>query len=113
MLGMLVDSNSANPVKGDEVPGKRSADSSNVDEAGRSAVAEVCQGQIGEVDHEEQLGKPEVRAHPEVDKAEEEQVVGNVVAAYVASGGDVSAVRRVERPRVDELKDEEGESVHF
>lgn len=111
MLGMLVDSNSANPVKGDEVPSQRSADSSNVDETGSSAVAEVCQGQIGEVDHEEQLGKPEVRAHPEVDEAEEEQIVGDVVAAYVASGGDVSAVGGVERPCVDELKDEEGESV--
>lgn len=53
ILGMLVDSNSANPVKRDEVPGQRSANSSNVNETGGSAVAEVCQGQIGKVDHEE------------------------------------------------------------
>ena len=54
-----------------------------------------------------------MRAHPEVDEAEEEQVVGDVVATYVASSCDVSAVGGVERPRVDELEDEEGESVHF
>jgi hypothetical protein len=46
-----------------------------------------------------------------VDETEEEKVVGDVVAAYVAGGGDISAVGGVERPRVDELKDEEGESV--
>lgn len=63
-------SNSADPVKGYEVPGQRSADSANVDEAGRGTVAEVREGQIGKVDDKQELSEPEVRAYPEVDKSE-------------------------------------------
>lgn len=76
----------ADPVQGDEVPGQRAGDGPHVDGARGGAVAEVGEAEVEEVDDEQQLGEPEVRAHPEVDEAEEKQVRGDVVRADVGGG---------------------------
>ena len=54
-------------------------------------MAEVGQREVEEIDDEQELGEPEVGADPEVDEAEEQEVVGNVVGADVPCSGDVDA----------------------
>ena len=93
--------NSTNPVQGNEVPRQRSRNGADVDSARGGAVAEVCKAQVEEVDDEQQLGDPEVAAHPQVDEAEEEKVGCNVVGADVGSGNQICLVRGPERPCVD------------
>lgn len=109
MVGMH--SHSTRPVQGDEVPGQRTANSADVDEARRGRVAEVGKRQIEEIDYEQQLSEPKVRAHPQMDEAEEEEVVRDKVGADVGGGGDVDGVGGVEGVGVDELQDEEDEPV--
>lgn len=96
-----VESNSTNPIQGRKVPRQRASNSANVDSTGRGRMAEVSEAQVEEVDHQQQLGKPEVAAHPQVDEAEEQQVGGDVVGADVGGGAEVGCVRGPERPGVD------------
>jgi len=67
-------------------------------------VSEIREGQVEEVDEKEELGEPEVVADPEVNEAEEEEVVGDVVRANVCGGSDVDCVFGIEGPGVDELE---------
>lgn len=67
-----IERHGADPVQRDEVPRQRARDRADVDGARGGAVAEVGEAEVEEVDDEQQLGDPEVRAHPEVDEAEEE-----------------------------------------
>lgn len=94
-----------NPVQGDKVPCQGTRDGANVDGAGRGAVAEVGKGQVEEVDDDEELGEPEVRADPEVQEAEEEKVGRDIVGANVCGRADVDGVGRVKGPGVDELEE--------
>ncbi|KAJ8106087.1 hypothetical protein OPT61_g9774 [Boeremia exigua] len=96
-----VESHSADPVQGDEVPSQRARNRADVDGARGGRVAEVRKAQVEEVDDEQQLGEPEVAAHPQVDEAEEQQVGGDVVRADVCGGDEVGLVRRPEGPGVD------------
>jgi hypothetical protein len=102
-----VERHGADPVQRDEVPGQRTRDRADVDGARGGAVAEVRKAEVEEVDDEQQLGEPEVRAHPEVDEAEEEQVGGDVVGADVGGGEEVGLVCGPEGVGVDELEGEE------
>jgi hypothetical protein len=108
---VLVHRNSTDPVKGDKVPGQWSTDRADVNEARRGAMAEVGKRKVGEVDYKEQLSEPEVRAHPEMNEAKKEEVVGNVVTSNIPRSSHVNAIRGVERPRVYELENEEDESI--
>ena len=94
-----------NPVQRDKVPGQRTCYGAHVDGTRRGAVAEVGEGEVEEVDDDEQLGEPEVGADPEVDEAEEEEVGGDVVGSDVGGGGNVDGVARVEGVGVDELEE--------
>ena len=87
MVGVYCDS--AAPVQCDEVPCQRAGYGADMDEAWGRAVAEICTGEVEEVDDEEELCEPKVRAHPEVHEAEEKEVVGDEVGAYVCGGVDV------------------------
>lgn len=106
-----VDSNSTGPVKCSKVPSEGTADGGNVDMPRGGGVAEVGKAKVEEVDDEQQLGEPKVAADPEVDEAEEEEVVCYKVRANVGSSIDVDGVGGVEGPRVAELQDEEGDPV--
>lgn len=103
--------NGTDPVQRDKVPRQRSADNADVDQAGGSRVAEVSSAQIEKVDHEQQLGNPEVAAHPEVHEAEEQQVVGDEVRANVGSSIDVDGVGRVQGVGVEQLQNVEHDPV--
>jgi len=83
-----------------------------VNKAGSGAVAEVGRGQIEEVDDEQQQGQPEVRAYPEVDEAEEEEVVRDEVGTDMGGGGDVNGVRGVEVVAVADLEDEKDDPIN-
>lgn len=82
----------ANPVQRDEVPRQRASNRADVDGARCGAVAEVREAEVEEVDDEQQLGEPEVGAHPEVDEAEEKQIGRDVVGADVGGGEEVGLV---------------------
>ena len=97
----------SHPVQRNKVPCQRAGDGTDVDRAWGGAVAEVGEGEVEEVDDDEQLGEPEVGAHPEVDEAEEEEVGGDVMGADVRGGGDVDGVAGVEGVGVDELEEED------
>jgi hypothetical protein len=98
-----VERNRANPIQRDEVPRQRASDSSNMDRARRGTVAEVREAQVEEVDDQQQLGEPEVRPHPEVDEAEEQQVGGDVVRADVRGCDQIRGVGGPQRIGVDQL----------
>lgn len=101
----------ANPVQCDKVPGQRSGHGSDVDRAGRSAVPEVGERQVEEVDDDEQLGEPEVRADPQVQETEEKEVRRDVVGADVGGCIDVHGIFRIERVGVDELQEKDDNPV--
>jgi hypothetical protein len=85
-----------NPVQGDEVPCQRGAHNAHVNGTRRSRVLEVDVGEVRKVEYEQELCEPEVASHPEVYKAEEEQVVGDEVEARGNCGVDVGGVVDVE-----------------
>lgn len=60
----------ARPVQGSEIPRQRPANSANVDSARGRRVPEVREGQIEEIDNQQDQGDPVVCADPEVHKAE-------------------------------------------
>jgi hypothetical protein len=102
-----VERNGADPVQSDEVPGQRAGNRADVDGARGGAVAEVGEAEVEEVDDEQQLREPEVRAHPEVDEAEQQEIGGDVVGADVGGGEEVGLVCGPEGVGVDELEGEE------
>lgn len=104
-----VHSHSADPVQRDEVPGQGTRNGADVDEARGGAVAEVGEAEIEEVDDEEEERQPVVRAHPQVDKAEEQQVGGDVVGADVGCSDEVGLVGGPEGVGVDKLEGEEND----
>lgn len=108
---MRSDGNRTHPIQGHKVPRQRPRNSTNMDQAWRSRVAEVRKAEIEEIDDDEQERKPEMTAHPEVHEAEEEEIGRDVVGADVGGGGDVGSVRGVEGEGVNELEDEEDEPV--
>lgn len=108
---MRIHGSRAYPVKCNEVPGQRPSHGADVDGARRRRVPEVRERQVEEVDDDEQLGKPEVAAHPEMQEAEEEQVRRDVVGADVGGCVHVDGVFGVERPGVDELEEEDDDPV--
>lgn len=59
-------------------------------------MAEVCKGQIEEIDDYQEEREPEVAADPEVYEAEEKQVVGDIVSADVGGGVDIDGIFEVE-----------------
>lgn len=97
------------PVQGGKIPGQRTTHRADVNEARCSAMAEIGSGKVEEVDDDEQLGEPEVAAHPEMHEAEEEEVVGDEVAADVCGSGGEDSIGCVECVRVVELEDEEND----
>lgn len=108
---MRVHHGSPAPEQRGPVPGERPADDGDVDEARRLGVAEVGGVEVEVIGDEQQLGQHEVRAHPQVDEAEEQQVVQDEVGADVGSGGHVWSVGRVEVPAVADLEDVKSEPV--
>lgn len=97
----------ANPIQRDEIPRQRPSNRANMNRPRRRAVAEVREAQIEEIDDQKQLGEPKVASHPEVDEAEEQEIGGYVVRAGVGSGDEVGAVTGPERPRINQLQNEE------
>jgi len=82
-----------------------------VDPARALAVAKVGKREVEEVDNEQELCEPKVTPHKEIDKAEQEQVVGDEVAANVCGKVDRRRAGRVQCIRVAELQRKENEPV--
>jgi len=99
------------PVESNKVPCQWSGDNWNMDEAGSLVVGEICSREIDEIDDEKELGQPVVGANPEVDEAEEEEVVGDEVGADIGGSSHVGGIVAVEVPDVANLQDEEDEPI--
>jgi hypothetical protein len=77
-------SGSTIPVKCNERPGQWTSKNTNVCDDGRTGVSrklrrvfEVREGQLEEIDNDQKQCPPEIASAPEVDEAEEQQVVGD------------------------------------
>lgn len=106
---MGIDCNSTIPVQSDESPSQRSRDGWDMDCSSVGIVAEVEEGEVEEVDDQDDLGPDEVAADEEHDPGELEEVVEDEVASDGGCGLDVVAVLGEEVPQVGDLGEEEGE----
>lgn len=95
------------PVQPHESPGEGPRRHGQVDEGRARAVQEVQVGQVEEVDHLDDLGPDEVRAHEEHDEGEVQQVVEDEVTADVGGGGDVGRILGEEVADVADLQEED------
>lgn len=106
---IAINQSSANPIKRHKIPCQRPRKRANVNQSRSSAVAEIRDAKIEEIDDDEQFGEPKVVPYPKVDEAEEEEIGGDVVSADVGCCGYVDCVCGVERPGVDQLEHEEND----
>lgn len=83
---------------------QRTRNNRDVDESGGARVSEVGSGKVEEVDDDQQLSEPEVGSDPEVDEAEEEEVAGDEVGAYIGGSVHVNLILRVQVPAVADLE---------
>ena len=108
---MRVDSGSTDGEDCNVVECQRSRHDRDVNKTGSRGVAEVGSRQVEKVDDQKELGQPEVRPDPEVNGAEQKQVVDDKVGADVGSGGGVSLIFGIKVPRVPELSKKENDPV--
>jgi hypothetical protein len=86
---VCVDSNSAIPVQSDECPGQRSSDSWDMDKSRVSVVAEIEEGQVEEVDNQDDLSPDEVRTDKQHDEGKLKEIVENKVVSNVGCCSDM------------------------
>lgn len=99
------------PEDGNEGPGERAGDGGKVDELVICVVAEVEDGEVDEVEDEEQLSPAEQGADEKHDKAEVEEIVCNEVGGDRGGVGHHDRVGGEEVADVAQLGDEEDEEV--
>lgn len=113
-VGVVVGKEGActDPVESDKGPRKREGKGRGVDEERGAWVAEIADGQVEEVDHNQKERKPEVATGPQVDETEQEKVGGDVVRRNVSSGGEVNlGGGLIEREEVVELENKNDDPV--
>jgi hypothetical protein len=93
------------PVDGDKGPGQRRGDNGPVDEAGVGVVAEVKEGQVEEVDDENDLGPGEVGADEEHHEGEVQEVVEDEVTSDAGGSLNIFGVLAEEVADVADLED--------
>lgn len=74
-------------------------------------MAEVGEREVEEVHDEKQFGEPEVRADPEVEEAEEQEVGRDVVGANVGRGVHVDCIAGIKGVGIDELEEEDDDPM--
>lgn len=96
-------SNSTHPVERNKVPSQRATHGADMDRSWARGVSKVRKAQVEKVEHEQKFRKPEMASYEEVYEAEQQQVVGDEVAANVGGGGDVGCVAHVQGVGIGEL----------
>lgn len=76
---------STDPVERNKGPGKRKGKCGGVNEERGARVAEITDGEVEEVDDNQEEREPEVTAGPEVDETEQEKVGGDEMGRNVTS----------------------------
>jgi len=106
-----VDSDSTIPVQGDESPSQWSRNSGDVNQTGMGRVAEVQEGQIEEVEDQDDLSPDKVSSNEEHDECELKEVIEDEVGTNSSSSLDMGGGIGEEVPHVCDLEEEQSEPV--
>lgn len=99
--------NRAVPEQGRQRPGMGTCNGREVDK-GRGSQMHPVRGRLAEeVDDEDDLGGPEVAAHPQHDKGKDEQVVQDEMGGDIGGSGDQDGVPGEEVPQIADLGEQQ------
>lgn len=99
--------NRAVPEQSRQRPGIGTRNGREMDK-GRGSQMRPVSGRLAEdVDDEDDLGGPEVVAHPQHDKGEDEQVIQDEMGGYIGGCGDQDGILGEEVPQIADLGEQQ------